>query len=251
MHQSYNLEIDGGLEDNEAWRSIGQALKIIDAQEIRDSLTPFLKSNGRLDGSAIQDEWFPEISNANVFISHAHADEETALILAGELFSKFNLRPFIDSCVWGHSKELLKMIDNEFCWSDPSKKTTYDYNKRNGSTAHVHMMLASAIAKMIDRCECVFFLNTPQSITSKNAVAETNSPWLFYEIGMLNLIRKRPLSDYRDSGIITKEAVNERKFDFSSKKIVDYNVNLEGLTTLGIDEIDEWRNDYTSKKILL
>nr|MBK7064154.1 hypothetical protein [Deltaproteobacteria bacterium] len=64
----------------------------------------------------------------------------------------FGLTAFVDSSVWGDANELLAEIDNRFCWSDDRR--TYDYRKRNNSTSHVHMMLATALSVMIDRCEC-------------------------------------------------------------------------------------------------
>lgn len=41
---------------------------------------------------------------------------------------------------------------------------TYDYNLRNYTTSHVHMMLATALTEMIDNTECIMFYNTPNSV---------------------------------------------------------------------------------------
>lgn len=60
-------------------------------------------------------------------------------------------------------------------------------------------MLSSALAKMIDKCECIFFPNTPSSI---NLNKKTESPWIYYELNIADLVQKRkkvesPLLEYR------------------------------------------------------
>jgi hypothetical protein len=67
-----------------------------------------------ISGNQLSNHWFPQIK-ADVFISHSHQDEEEAIKLAGILKVVFRLEPFIDSCVWGHAEELLRMIDDKYC----------------------------------------------------------------------------------------------------------------------------------------
>ena len=97
---------------------------------------------------------------------------------------------FIDSYFWGNINELLKEIDNKFSiakW-DP---TVYDYRKRNMSTAHCHVMLATAIKEMIDQIECFIFLDTDEFINIENQKEETNSCWIYYELEISKSIRKK------------------------------------------------------------
>lgn len=54
--------------------------------------------------------------------------------------------------------DLLREIDEKYCRH--SNGTSFDYDKRNYSTSHVHMMLSIALSRMIDKCESVFFLNS-------------------------------------------------------------------------------------------
>lgn len=58
-------------------------------------------------------------------------------------------------------------------------------------------MLANSLTKMVDKTECIFFLNTPNSINYLEAVGYTNSAWIYYELTVSKLIRKRNLKDYR------------------------------------------------------
>ena len=171
---------------------------------VKSTIDAFVQGNGILNGSELQQNWFPTIS-ADVFISHSHNDEELALALAGWLESTFELRPFVDASVWGYADELLKEIDQEYC-RHPDSDTTYSYEKRNGSTSHVHMMLSTALGMMIDNTECLIFLNTNQSITSSEAVAKTQSPWLFAEIAMARVVRKL---NRRNQQVLTE---NRKKF---------------------------------------
>ena len=78
-----------------------------------------------VSGQKLKDHWFPQIT-ADVFISHFHKDEEEAIKLAGMLKSVLGLEPFIDSCVWGNSRELLRTIDDKYCLRPDGE--SYDYN---------------------------------------------------------------------------------------------------------------------------
>jgi hypothetical protein len=61
-------------------------------------------------------------------------------------------------------------------------------------------MLSMALSKMIDRCEGIFFLNTPKSLRPTDVVkgksGVTESPWIYSELATTQFIRKRELSEY-------------------------------------------------------
>lgn len=194
-----------------------------------------------LDGSAIQDAWFPTNLQFDVFISHSHRDLSQAKRLAGFLKYEFGLTSFIDSCIWGHADKLLRAIDNIYCY-DPESET-YRYSDRNGSTAHVHMMLTNALMMMIDRCESVFFLSTPNSlITAKESVSKTLSPWIYTEIGITKRIRRKDPG----RGDLMK-ALNESIRLFSATKLnVEYTLDMGHLDQIGQPEIEQWRNEFNS-----
>jgi hypothetical protein len=138
---------------------------------------------GTIDATALEEDWFGGVS-ADIFLSHSHHDMELAIALANMVYEKFGLTTFIDSFVWGYSANLLKEIDNNFCLSQDKK--TYSYSERNKSTSHVHLMLSTALTKMIDRCEATIFLNTPQSIVTADLMngtkESTASPWIYAEL---------------------------------------------------------------------
>ena len=61
------------------------------------------------------------------------------------------------------------------------------------------MMLSTALTEMIDKCECVIFYNTPNSISiaseiskQKNGDSTTLSPWIYHELSMTSMLRMNP-----------------------------------------------------------
>ncbi|WP_330572372.1 adenine nucleotide alpha hydrolase family protein, partial [Petralouisia muris] len=78
----------------------------------------------------------------------------------------------------------------------------------------------------IDKCECMFFLNTPSSI---NINKKTESPWLYYELNVAGLIQKK-----RD--II--EPVLEHGLAF--KRNIEFTPNLKELIKITVHDLKNW-----------
>lgn len=189
-------------------------------------------SNGKLDGTKLSNHWFPQIK-ADVFISHSHKDFESVLTLAGYLYKKLDLICFIDSCIWGYSDKLLKAIDKRYCTT--KNENTYDYDLRNLSTSHVHMMLTVALTKMIYNTECLFFLNTPNSILPKDSVKnKTLSPWIYTELSMIKYTDKKSALTHR-----TLQENFSKSMEYLS---VEYDVDdiLKDLPILNSADIQKW-----------
>ncbi|MCX0367872.1 hypothetical protein [Clostridium perfringens] len=219
--------------------------------ETRKTIDKYVGTNGEINGSNLQEDWFPNIE-ADIFLSHSHKDEGLAIRLAGFLYQEYNLVTFIDSCIWGYSNDLLKQIDNKYCWQPKSE--TYNYTQRNFSTSHVHMMLSTALIKMIDKCECIFFLNTENSVTKtedliKNTKTQkTYSPWIYSEINCINLIRKTPISQERKNKFTHKKII--LKEQFSNNVPISYNIDYEltNLPILNDNILDIWKQKNQSTK---
>lgn len=200
------------------------------------TLQKFLRADNSLDGTAIQDSWFPLIK-ADVFISHSHANFDLAVTIAGWLKTNFGLSAFVDKCIWGHSAQLLKEIDEVYSKKGPN---LYSYEERNHSTAHVHMMLSCALQSMIDNTECIFFLNTGDSIKAYKGSDKTESPWIYAEILATQILRQRIPTR---PGIISEKYFNADGMGQQQKKLkVTYDVNLTHLTKLDLNQLNNWHN---------
>lgn len=184
--------------DFKEYESLGKEYYAKIQTDIQSSLKEFIGIDGVIDGTKLQENWFPTKQKFSVFLSHSHADEKLAISIAGFLKKELNLNTFIDSCLWGYSNVLLREIDERYCRH--CNGTSFDYDKRNYSTSHVHMMLSIALSRMIDECEAVFFLNSENSISIGEEInrERTASPWIYNELSLADMIEIRPINSYRD-----------------------------------------------------
>lgn len=215
----------------------GQELFEQQKSEASKSLKSYITDGGMLSEKKIEEDWFPGYK-ADVFLSHSHKDEKLVIAFAGWLHEIFGITAFIDSCVWGYSDELLKLIDKKYCVSKRKPDgsiDTYDYSKRNNSTAHVHMILNSALMKMIDSTECLMFINTPNSLLVDDVIEGTStaSPWIYSELLTSRLIEHKKLSEYRMQPILE----HAERYDSLA---VRYDVKTDHLIDLPEGALLEW-----------
>lgn len=226
-------------DDLLGYKELGKQLYNNNKKIIKRDLEFFLNSEGTIDGTKLQNEWFPQIQS-DIFISHSHLDHEKAMELSGWLSTTFNLNVFIDSCVWGAADDLLRMIDDIYCLNE--SVGSYSYEKRNYSTSHVHMMLSVALSSIIDKTECLIFLNTPSSISTKSVIQQqTNSPWIYMEVALSQMIRKNPPS--------RKEIFKESRFEASEKQLdIQYRLDTEHLQKIDSNDLENWKVMYNQMK---
>ncbi|AFM14200.1 hypothetical protein [Turneriella parva] len=236
MYRGFKISFDEDpFETNEYLQGLARHALMQD--RIESTLDAYLDINGVLNASKMQADWFPQVK-ADVFISHAHKDKDLAVSFAGWLHVAFGLSSFIDSCVWGHASVLQARIDKAFCYNSVTK--TYDYTQRNYSTSHVHMMLATALTRMIDNCECLFFLNTPSSLTIEQAVKDvgkTLSPWIYHELAISQMLRpKKKTRERRFNRFGEKHYESLEKSDLQ----IAHHVDLSHLNTLDLGDLIKW-----------
>jgi len=237
MYRAFRLKIDEPVDKDLI--DIGKGIFEADKVAVKNQLEHYLTGTGSIDAAKVKNEWFKSVE-ARVFISHAHADQEKAFHLAGYLKRHFGIKAFVDSAIWEDSQKLQRTIDNVHSWIDETKRDYYSYPAVSASAAHVNMMLATSIAKMIDRCECFFFLETNASLTSEGAVKQaTGSPWIYLELETARSIRIRPFEEHREMMKLA-EAVN-----FSKKKLkVIYPVTFERMEPITDEIRRNWRDYY-------
>lgn len=235
MYKGYNLKLSEGDFGNtfEDWYKKGLALYKDKCAKVEECIGKFKNADGSLNGSAMQSNWFPAIK-ADVFLSHSHKDEKLAIALAAYFDKVFGLSTFIDSCLWGYCDRMLEILDHHYCYDEASK--TYDYKLRNLTTSHVHMMLSTALTQMMDSCECVILLNTPNSIKPEDTLNKVVSPWIYSELAATLLLRSRTPQEHR--GV---QAVLEQR-EFNHRPIViEYNIKTDHLISINAQLIEDWR----------
>lgn len=235
MYKGYNLELDKTsdfVNKLYKYKKIGESICSEDKKTTVNNLENYLGLDGSLDYSKI-------------FISHSHEDEDLAASLAGWLYDRFKLKSFIDSYVWGYCDDLLEQIDYQYSRSD-SYPSLYSYGKVKYSTSHVHMMLSTALTQMINKTECIIFLNTDKSIIKTNDImsTKTRSPWIYSEITTTKLIEKitpdRLKISINESTIIKKYANDTAQQELKPV----YDADLKHLIKLSSKELISLDNPY-------
>lgn len=249
MYRGFNLKLDKDIFSD---KEINYYSRIAET-EISDSMKIFprlyisiFKDKDILDAKQIMNKYFPKYDRFDIFLSHSHNNIDLALTIAGILKKKFDLNVFVDSIVWKNCTDLLRSIDNKYC---RIKKGSYDYNKRNYSTSHVYLILMNSLNMMIDECEALFFLNTPDSICIKDNLNniddldKTLSPWIFSELQTSRIIRKKV-----PERLLSKETrlFSENK-DFISLNEsyqfwIEYEAKLDHLTEISQKKFLYWIN---------
>ena len=178
-----------------------------------------------LDANLIQNHLFPKVKN-DIFLSHAHGDEDEVIKLA-IILEKKGLKVFVDSCVWGNAFTLLKAVDKKHCYNE--EKNNYNYDKRNYSTANIYIILNTALQRMIDSTELFIFLdteNSTQKLTINQLIHEEkglSSPWIFSELSFAQQVRRKDnRKELKDKRFSKKIAEDMRPTMESAELIIQY-----------------------------
>lgn len=246
MFKAFNFKEIKEFQENTSdflrknYRVIGEDLYKRQARTISDSIDKYYIDNQKkiLDGTHIMEEWFPQVKS-HIFISHSHTDIDAIYELVGYLYAEYNIKAFVDAAVWGYADKLLQKIDDDHCYQNSTG--TYNYPKRNITTSNVYLMLLNSLHSMIDNTECVFFIDTPNSVKSipDQFDGATYSPWIFSELNIVEKIRiKKPFRPYelkferRDTAF---EPVQE-----SVQVIYDIEKQLSNLEPLSFNDLSRW-----------
>lgn len=239
------LNVENISYENDEHYKIGLGLLNADKAVIKSTLESYIDKDGRIDGSALRNNWFPQIK-ADIFFSHSHEDEKLCITIAGFIYQKFRLKCFIDSCVWGYAGKLLEKID-EFAKQPDGY---YNYQIRNRTTSHVHMLLASSLLMMIDKTECLFFFNTPKSIIPNEVKEKTFSPWIYSEIVFSQLVRRKSIKDHRSPRTALFSAMKSMTLDEAYTPAITHDVNIEHLKIIDASTINAWIEQYRTGNAL-
>lgn len=243
MFAGYNVDLTNAQLDK--YLETGRKSSITQKETLAKSLSDYF-SDGILNGTKMEADWFPTIGKPDIFISYSHNDEDVALSFAGFLEQELHLNVFVDANIWGSADELLRKIDDEYAKSK-TVPNNYNYEDRNFTTSHVHMMLSNAIMKVMDASECIFLLNTDESLPSiaeTMGTACTFSPWIYTEIMFTQMLRHKKLSDYRPE--LTKKGM---EFEAREKSLkIKYDVSLDNLIKLNWDDLQAWNTSFKGSR---
>ena len=243
MYKSYKVSLDEIRSTVTTYKIYGKKLSAELTETMKSGLTQYLNPKGVLDGQKIMDDWFKQV-DADIFISHSHRDDDDIYALAGWLKMNFGLNAFVDADVWGYCNDLILEMDKEYV---PCRNGVYDYSKHNDVTAHVHIMLMSALAKMIDKCECLFFVDSDQSISARDAALQTSSPWIYNELLLSSMIK--PRAPHRRAVRIQDSRVilEQREYTIPDMQ-VEYPAVLRHMKSLSLPTINAWKRQYSFYK---
>ncbi|GAA6894843.1 toll/interleukin-1 receptor domain-containing protein [Helicobacter pylori] len=103
----------------------------------------------------------PQLKDAQVFLSHSHADKNKALKVKNYLESETNHRVFIDSLFWDYKDNVL------------NKLAKYD-NTSKIKDAFV-LILRESLQDMIEKCPYFVFLQSSNSVSNQGLSCTTYS----------------------------------------------------------------------------
>lgn len=200
----------------------------------------------KIDADQIQQNIFPNYNKYDVFISHSHQDLELVQKFAYYLRNTLGLKVFIDSEVWGYVDDLLMSVNNQYA---KIGEKLYDYKKCNLNASVIYLMLSNAIHDVINETECLFFINTPNSINSEENIEETTeSPWIYDELKTTSIIKPK-ISD-RIKAMIDVYKIHQK----SSQNVIvdsaepvwirDVTKEVNSLEVLPNRILVEWQNKY-------
>ena len=200
----------------------------------------------KIDADQIQQNIFPNYNKYDVFISHSHQDLALVQKFAYYLRNTLGLKVFIDSEVWGYVDDLLMSVNNQYA---KIGEKLYDYKKCNLNASVIYLMLSNAIHDVINETECLFFINTPNSINSEENIEETTeSPWIYDELKTTSIIKPK-ISD-RIKAMIDVYKIHQK----SSQNVIvdsaepvwirDVTKEVNSLEVLPNRILVEWQNKY-------
>ena len=242
MFAPYNLMVSNDEKKEFIYKCDTQSIQSFEKYEnsltkiIEDKISYFDSEKNILDGSKLQEDWFPSL-DFNIFISHSHKDHSLAVALANFIESRTSLKVFVDGMVWKNADELQHKLDDKFSLIDTN---LYSYKKVLATTSNVNAILSMAIMKVMDKTDVVLLLNTNNSVLAFDSLADkTLSPWLFEE-----WLFTQNLKRTKHTRKISKTATLETKNMQVAYELPDIN----NYKKLRIKDIENWIYKCDSKK---
>ncbi len=122
----------------------------------------------------------PQLKNAQVFLSHSHADRNKALEVKDYLESQTKRKVFIDSLFWDYKDDVL----NKLARYDDVSKIEDAFT----------LILRESLQDMIEKCPYFVFLQSKNSVSNQGLSRITYSAWIYEELKIAHSISEsRPI----------------------------------------------------------
>ncbi len=160
-------------------------LPIFELDRIAQKIRNILKKHGSrkdiiLNHRELQEAFFspfkPQLKNAQVFLSHSHADKNKALKVKGYLEEDLDAEcVFIDSLFWDYKDDVL------------NKLAEYDNISRIEDA--FTLILRESLEYMIKKCPYFVFLQSKNSVSlNQDLLGITYSAWIYEELKIAHSI---------------------------------------------------------------
>ncbi len=163
--------------------SNNQAHQVNEATEKIDKLiknAPYSNDDIILNHNEIKEAFFspfkPQLKDAQVFLSHSHADRNKALEVKNYLESKTNHRVFIDSLFWDYKDNIVKEMSK--------------YDNTSKIEDAFTLILRESLQDMIEKCPYFVFLKNKNSVSDQGLSHITYSAWIYKELKIAHSIRE-------------------------------------------------------------
>ncbi len=160
---------------------VNEAVKKID-KLIKNA--PYSNDDIILNHNKIKEAFFspfkPQLKNAQVFLSHSHADKNKALEVKNYLESETNHKVFVDSLFWDYKDDVL----NELAEYDDISRIEDAFT----------LILRESLQDMIEKCPYFVFLQSKNSVSNQDLLKITYSAWIYEELKIAHSISEsRPI----------------------------------------------------------
>ncbi|WP_120898551.1 toll/interleukin-1 receptor domain-containing protein [Helicobacter pylori] len=158
---------------NEAAKKIYELIK--NAKHSNDGIV--------LNHNKIKEAFFspfkPQLKNAQVFLSHSHADKNEALKVKGYLEEDLDAEcVFIDSLFWDYKDDVLNKLA-EYA----------EYDDISGIEDAFTLILKKSLEYMIKKCPYFVFLQSKNSVSLNQGLSQiTYSAWIYEELRIAHSI---------------------------------------------------------------
>ncbi|GAA7479783.1 toll/interleukin-1 receptor domain-containing protein [Helicobacter pylori] len=160
-------------------------LPVFELDRIAQKIRNILKKHGSrkdiiLNHRELQEAFFspfkPQLKNAQVFLSHSHADKNKALKVKGYLEEDLDAEcVFIDSLFWDYKDDVL------------NKLAEYDNISRIEDA--FTLILRESLEYMIKKCPYFVFLQSKNSVSlNQDLLKITYSAWIYEELKIANTL---------------------------------------------------------------